>query len=183
MGFDEEEQRKKDNDTLKNGLDEEKMLRGQENEMMKKVLSDACADLDNKLFEHRGNIEKALEDEKDERAAQHDDMINRLDRERKERIKGNDKIQNQLLDELEAMATKQVQDTEALKDAIDKEAEMRQNLRNDLEKELIEQGKELFNELDKNKNDTDMKLAKEVENRMELEKQFQKDLDGNVRDL
>merc|ERR1711954_465152 len=29
----------------------------------------------------------------------------------------------------------------------------------------------------------DMKLAKEVENRMELEKQFQKDLDGNVRDL
>merc|ERR1711862_765513 len=113
----------------------------------------------------------------DERAAQHDDMINRLDRERKERIKGNDKIQNQLLDELEAMATKQVRDTEALKDAIDKEAEMRQNLRNDLEKELIEQGKELFNELDKNKNDTDMKLAKEVENRMELEKQFQKDLD------
>merc|ERR1711892_523235 len=163
--------------------EEEKMLRGQENEMMKKTLSDTCEDLDNKLSEHKQGMGKIIEDEKDERAAQHDDMINRLDRERKERIKGNDKIQNQLHDELEAMATKHVRDTEELKDALDKEAEMRQTLRNDLEKELIEQGKEIFNELDKNKNDIDMKLAKEVENRQANEKLLRIDMEGSIKGL
>merc|ERR1711892_956585 len=163
--------------------EEEKMLRGQENEMMKKTLSDTCEDLDNKLSEHKQGMEKIMEHEKDERAAQHDDMINRLDRERKERIKGNDKIQNQLHDELEAMATKHVRDTEELKDAMDKEAEMRQTLRNDLEKELIEQGKEIFNELDKNKNDIDAKLAKEVENRQANEKLLRIDMEGSIKGL
>merc|ERR1712106_1176943 len=139
--------------------------------------------IDNKLSEHKENIEKIIEDEKDERAAQHDDMINRLDRERKERIKGNDKIQNQLHDELEAMDTKHVRDAEELKDAMDKEAEMRQTLRNDLEKELIEQGKEIFNELDKNKNDIGMKLAKEVENRQANEKLLRTDMEGSIKGL
>merc|ERR1712106_899866 len=96
---------------------------------------------------------------------------------------GNDKIQNQLHDELEAMATKHVRDTEELKDAMDKEAEMRQTLRNDLEKELIEQGKEIFNELDKNKNDIDAKLAKEVENRQANEKLLRTEMEGCVKGL
>merc|ERR1711923_47929 len=100
-------------------------------------------------------INKIIEEEKDERAGQHDDMITRLDRERKERMTVNDMIQNQLHDAVDNIMTKQMQDVEAIKDALDKEAENRQNLRTDMEKELIKQGKEIFNELDRNRNDVD----------------------------
>merc|ERR1711915_508670 len=162
---------------------EERMLRGQENEILKKAVNDACESLDTKLADHEGKMEKLLDEERDERALQHDDMITRLDRERKDRIKGNDNLQNQLHDEVEAMATRHIRDTEDLKDAVEKEAELRQSLRNDLEKELIEQGKELFNEIDKNKHDIDDRLAKEMDKMNEENKHLQSTIKDNFNIL
>merc|ERR1719192_2972624 len=78
-------------------------------------------------------MNKLVEEEKEERAMQHDDMINRLDRERKDRIRGLDSIQNQLHDDIETLTTKQMRDVEEMRDALEKEDEARQALRNDLD--------------------------------------------------
>ena len=158
--YEEEEKRMADTETIKNSLEEERFLRGQEAEVMKKIIADSTRSLDETLNDYRNDVNRILEEEKDERAGQHDDMITRLDRERKERIKVNDLFQNQLHDAVDNILTKQMQDNESLKEAIEKEAENQQKLRNDLENEVIKQGKEIFNELDRNRNDFDDLLEK-----------------------
>ena len=160
--YEEEEKRMADTETIKNSLEEERFLRGQEAEVMKKIIADSTRSLDETLNDYRNDVNRILEEEKDERAGQHDDMITRLDRERKERIKVNDLFQNQLHDAVDNILTKQMQDNESLKEAIEKEAENQQKLRNDLENEVIKQGKEIFNELDRNRNDFDDLLEKEA---------------------
>ena len=127
--YEEEENRLKDTDILKNSLEEEKFLRGQETEVMKKTIVDANQNLDETLKDHRKDINRIIDEEKDERAGQHDDMITRLDRERKERMKVNDMIQNQFHDAIDNILTKQMHDNESLKEAIDKEADNQQKLR------------------------------------------------------
>ena len=127
--YEEEEKRMADTDTIKNSLEEERLLRGQEAEVMKKIIADSTQSLEETLIDHRNDVNRILEEEKDERAGQHDDMITRLDRERKERMKVNDLIQNQLHDAVDNLVTKQMQDNENLKEAIEKEAENQQKLR------------------------------------------------------
>ena len=160
--YEEEEKRMADTDTIKNSLEEERLLRGQEAEVMKKIIADSTQSLEETLIDHRNDVNRILEEEKDERAGQHDDMITRLDRERKERMKVDDLIQNQLHDTVDNILTKQMQDNESLKEAVEKEAENQQKLRNDLENEVIKQGKEIFNELDRNRNDFEDLLEKEA---------------------
>ena len=104
-------------------------MRGQETEVMKKTIVDANQNLDETLKDHRKDINRIIDVEKDERAGQHDDMITRLDRERKERMKVNDMIQNQFHDAIDNILTKQMHDNESLKEAVDKEAENQQKLR------------------------------------------------------
>merc|ERR1711962_766519 len=181
--FDEEEKRQKETEMLRNGLEEEKLLRGQEQEMMKKTLADTVNDLGKQLDDHKGKVSKLVEDEKEERALQHDDMICRLDRERKDRIRGLDNITNQVHDDLEAMTTKQIRDAEEMRDAMEKEADARQGLRNDLEKEIIAQGKELFKEIDRNKNDIDTKLEQEILARSKNESDIKKKLEDSINML
>ena len=127
--YEEEEKRIADTETMKNSMEEEKFLRGQEAEVMKKVMADLNQSIGESLNNHRNDVNRILDEEKDERAGQHDDMITRLDRERKERMKVNDLIQNQLHDAVDNLVTKQMQDNENLKEAIDKEAENQQKLR------------------------------------------------------
>lgn len=127
--YEEEEKRMADTETLKNSMEEEKFLRGQEAEVMKKVIADLNGSLDKSLNDYRDDVNRILDEEKDERAAQHDDMITRLDRERKERMKVNDLIQNQLHDAVDNIMTKQMQDNENLKEAIEREAENQQKTR------------------------------------------------------
>ena len=127
--YEEEEKRMADTETMKNSMEEEKFLRGQEAEVMKKVMADLNQSIGESLNNHRNDVNRILDEEKDERAGQHDDMITRLDRERKERMKVNDLIQNQLHDAVDNLVTKQMQDNENLKEAIDKEAENQQKLR------------------------------------------------------
>ena len=127
--YEEEENRLKDTDILKNSLEEEKFLRGQETEVMKKTIVDANQNFDETLKDHRKDINRIIDEEKDERAGQHDDMITRLDRERKERMKVNDMIQNQFHDAVDNILTKQMHDNESLKEAIEREAENQQKLR------------------------------------------------------
>ena len=127
--YEEEEKRIADTDTMKNSMEEEKFLRGQEAEVMKKVMADLNQSIGESLNNHRNDVNRILDEEKDERAGQHDDMITRLDRERKERMKVNDLIQNQLHDAVDNLVTKQMQDNENLKEAIEKEAENQQKLR------------------------------------------------------
>ena len=62
-------------------------MRGQETEVMKKTIVDANQNLDETLKDHRKDVNRIIDEEKDERAGQHDDMITRLDRERKERMR------------------------------------------------------------------------------------------------
>ena len=127
--YEEEEKRMADTETLKNSMEEEKFLRGQEAEVMKKVIADLNGSLDKSLNDYRNDVNRILDEEKDERAGQHDDMITRLDRERKERMKVNDLIQNQLHDAVDNIMTKQMQDNENLKEAIEREAENQQKTR------------------------------------------------------
>ena len=127
--YEEEEKRMADTETMKNSMEEEKFLRGQEAEVMKKVMADLNQSIGESLNNHRNDVNRILDEEKDERAGQHDDMITRLDRERKERMKVNDLIQNQLHDAVDNLVTKQMQDNENLKEAIEKEAENQQKLR------------------------------------------------------
>ena len=127
--YEEEEKRMADTETMKNSMEEEKFLRGQEAEVMKKVMADLNQSVGESLNDYRNDVNRILEEEKDERAGQHDDMITRLDRERKERMKVNDLIQNQLHDAVDNLVTKQMQDNENLKEAIEKEAENQQKLR------------------------------------------------------
>ena len=127
--YEEEEKRMADTETMKNSMDEEKFLRGQETEVMKKVIADLNGSLDKSLNDYRNDVNRILDEEKDERAGQHDDMITRLDRERKERMKVNDLIQNQLHDAVDNIMTKQMQDNENLKEAIEREAENQQKTR------------------------------------------------------
>ena len=127
--YEEEEKRIADTETMKNSMEEEKFLRGQEAEVMKKVMADLNQSIGESLNNHRNDVNRILDEEKDERAGQHDDMITRLDRERKERMKVNDLIQNQLHDAVDNLVTKQMQDNENLKEAIEKEAENQQKLR------------------------------------------------------
>ena len=127
--YEEEEKRMADTETMKNSMEEEKFLRGQEAEVMKKVMADLNQSVGESLNDYRNDVNRILEEEKDERAGQHDDMITRLVRERKERMKVNDLIQNQLHDAVDNLVTKQMQDNENLKEAIEKEAENQQKLR------------------------------------------------------
>ena len=83
--YDEEDKRTKETEALKNGLDEEKMLRGQEQDRVRKVLADTVESLGNEVASQVEAMNKLVDEEKEERAMQHDDMINRLDRERKDR--------------------------------------------------------------------------------------------------
>ena len=114
---------------MKNGLEEEKMLRGQEQDRVRKVLADTVESLGNDVASQVEAMNKLVDEEKEERAMQHDDMINRLDRERKDRIRGIDSIQNQLHDDIEAMTTKQMKDAEEMRDSLEKEDEARQKFK------------------------------------------------------
>merc|ERR1712242_213238 len=131
--YDEEDKRIKDAENFKNALEEEKLLKGQEIEVMKKTIADANKNMTDLVTGQMKEINKIIDEEKDERAGQHDDMITRLDRERKERMKVNDMIQNQFHDAIDNILTKQMHDNESLKEAIDKEADNQQKLRNDME--------------------------------------------------
>ena len=130
--YDEEDKRIKDAENFKNALEEEKLLKGQEIEVMKKTIADANQNMTDLVTGQMKEINKIIEEEKDERAGQNDDMITRLDRERKERMKVNDMIQNQLHDAVDNIVAKQMQDVESIREALDREAENQQQIRLDI---------------------------------------------------
>ena len=72
---------------LKMALEEEKMLRGQDNEILKLSLQQGVADLNGQFDEQKRAADKFLEDEREERNSQYDDMIHRVDKEKRERAK------------------------------------------------------------------------------------------------
>ena len=181
--YDEEDRRMKDCDNLRNALEEEKLLRGQECEIMKKQVADASDNLTAQLNDHKSDINKLIEDEKDERANQHDDMLIKLDRERKERIKANDMLMNQLQDSVDDIVTKQMQDIQILQDNIDKQGDNIQSYKKDLENEMIKQGKEIFAELDKNKSEFESTLNSEARKRDAEKSKMYEDFEQVCRNI
>merc|ERR1712029_882661 len=84
---------------------------------------------------------------------------------------------------LDNIKSKQMKDTNDIKLELEKEAQNRENMRKGLERELIEQGKELFNEMDKNKSDLDSKLLAETENRTDLASSLRREIDNEVKKM
>merc|ERR1712060_381762 len=76
-----------------------------------------------------------------------------------------------------------MRDAEEMRDALEKEDEARQALRNDLEKEIIAQGKDLFREIDRNKSDIEAKLEREAKERDEDQKTLRQKVDDGINRL
>ena len=108
---------------LKMAIEEEKMLRGQDNEIVKMTLQQGVADLNNQVEEHKEKVKKTLEEDKDERTAQYDDLICRVDKERRERAKGLsdletrlDEVSKNTSDKIADMAAEAKKETAACRD-------------------------------------------------------------------
>jgi hypothetical protein len=92
---------------IKMAIEEEKMLRGQDNEILKLNLQQGVTDLTNQFEEHKQAVDKITEEEKEERNSQYDDMINRVDKEKRDRSQGLSDLETRTDENLKQVSDKE----------------------------------------------------------------------------
>ena len=84
---------------LKMGLEEEKMLRGQDIGILKFNLTEGVDEMKGLLEDHKSKMSNCIEEERDERINQTTDLLNKIDTEKRDRASSISRLSHQMEDD------------------------------------------------------------------------------------